>query len=107
MSTPAEKGSWLEQKENIDRMFYGLVATCVGLALADFAYHKHGHFDVEQLPGFHGFYGFAVFCFVVFVGVQLRRVLMRGEDYYAPEREPTPGGRGSGERTGAGEGGHG
>ncbi len=92
MSTDGEQLSWLERKRNIDRMFYGLVAICLGLALADLAYHKHTYFDLEKIPGFHGLYGFAVFCFAVFAGSLLRRGLMRGEDYYAPEREPTPGG---------------
>lgn len=92
-----EPKRWLDNKKNIDLMFYALCVTCVLLVLADLGYHKHGHFDFEQLPGFHFFYGFGVFAFVVFVGTNLRKVLMRDEDYYAPEREPTPGG---------GEGGH-
>lgn len=100
--TPAnEPKRWLDEKSNIDKLYYALVAVCVGLVVADFAYHKHGHFDFEQWYGFHFFYGFAVFAFVVFVGTNLRKVLMRDEDYYAPEREPTPGGTQRGE---AGEG---
>jgi len=91
--TPAnEPTRWLDEKKNVDKLYYALVGTCVLLVGADFAYHKHGHFDFEQWIGFHFFYGFAVFAFVVFVGTNLRRVLMRDEDYYAPEREPTPGG---------------
>jgi len=89
----SEPKRWLDDKKNIDRMFYVLCGTCAALVLADLGYHKHGHFDFENWIGFHFFYGFAVFAFVVFVGTNLRTFLMRDEDYYAPEREPTPGGK--------------
>ncbi|MGB0921122.1 MAG: hypothetical protein ACPG06_03565 [Alphaproteobacteria bacterium] len=55
---------------------------CAGLVVGDFLYHKHGHFEIENVPVFYGLYGFVAFIFVVFVGVGLRKILMRDEDYY-------------------------
>jgi hypothetical protein len=50
--------------------------------VADFGYHKHGQYGFESFPGFHAFYGFGSFVFLVFVAVQLRKIVMRDEDHY-------------------------
>ncbi len=77
-----ERKRWLDEPKNVNRIYYVLLAVCVLLVLADLAYHKHAHFGFEGWFGFYGFYGFAVFIFVVLAGKELRKVLMRGEDYY-------------------------
>jgi sterol desaturase/sphingolipid hydroxylase (fatty acid hydroxylase superfamily) len=77
-----EPERFLDKPKNVDRIWYALVATCVLLLLLEFAYHKHTHFEFEGWFGFYPFYGFIVFIFVVMVGKQLRKILMRGEDYY-------------------------
>jgi phosphatidylserine synthase len=59
-----------------------LIAVCVVVSLADFAYTKHGHFAFEQLPAFNSLYGFASYVFLVLTATQLRRILMRNEAYY-------------------------
>lgn len=79
---PDEKAYWLDNPKNVDRIFYALCTACAALVLADFAYHKHGHFDFEEMTGFHGLFGFGAYVGLVLSATQLRRVLKRDEDYY-------------------------
>lgn len=73
---------FFDQKKNIDRIYYGLLAVCVALTLADFTYHKHGHFDFEEIPAFHAGFGFLAYVGLVLTATQLRRLLKRKENYY-------------------------
>lgn len=59
-----------------------LVFLCAGLLLIDLAYHKHTHFDFEGWFGFFPLFGFAAYCIIVAGAKQLRRLVMRDEDYY-------------------------
>ena len=57
--------------------------TQASVVLADFgAYHKHGHFDFEELPGFNAAFGFLAYVGLVLSATQLRKLLKRDEDYY-------------------------
>jgi ABC-type nickel/cobalt efflux system permease component RcnA len=85
---------WIARHENTNKIWYGLVTVCVLLVLTDFVYHgffheKHGYFVFETAIAFHGIYGFGAFVFVVLLGKELRKLIMRSEDYYAiPITEP-------------------
>ena len=89
----------LDDPKNVDRIIWALVAVCVlvqvvelvglgfhaewlGIEFAGLAGNKHGHYDFEELLGFHAWYGFASCVALVIAATQLRRVLMRSEDYY-------------------------
>ncbi len=72
----------LDTARNVDRIYYVLLAVCLLLIPADLLYQKHAHFAFEDWFGFYGLFGFGVFVFVVLVGGQLRKILMRREDYY-------------------------
>ena len=61
---------------------WGLAAVCFGLVAVDLFYHKHVHFGFEEWFGIYGFFGFLAFFFIVLAGKELRKVLMRDEDYY-------------------------
>ena len=78
----AYKKDWLDNQANVKKIIIGVVIICVSLLIAEFFYHKHGHFAIENWFGFYGFYGFIVFCGIVLIGKQLRKFLMRSEDYY-------------------------
>lgn len=67
---------------NADRLYKALLIICIALFAAEFFYHKHGHFDFENIPGFYLFYGFVAYCAIVLTAKLLRKVLQRGEDYY-------------------------
>lgn len=92
MSAPSdEKTRWLDHKRNVDRVYYGLWAICIAVVLADFFYHKHVHYAWEELPGSYAFYGLVSCVVLVILAKELRKLIMRGEDYYDPpedEREP-------------------
>lgn len=67
-----------------DAFLYGLGAVCVLLFLGDFLYHKHGYFEIEELPGFYAIIGFLSCGVLAVLSGVLRNLLTRPEDYYAP-----------------------
>ena len=84
-----EKRYWLDDPKNVDKVVYTLYAVCGLLLLADFFYHKHVHFSFENWIGFYGLYGFFGSVLLVLLAKQLRKLVMRSEDYYdAPEEYP-------------------
>lgn len=78
---------WFERVENHRLLILLTVLICVGFGAADFFYHKHPHFSAEEIPVFYGLFGFAAFFFVVLAGAQLRKLIMRPEDYYDDQEE--------------------
>ncbi len=55
---------------------------CIILLLLEFTVDRHGETELEDLLFFPAFFGF-VSCIIIFkVGVALRSVFMRDEDYY-------------------------
>jgi len=78
---------WIARPENTNTIWYTLVFICVALIVGDFVYHsfmheKHGYFSFETAIGFHAAYGFGAFIFVVLLGKELRKLIMRPEGYY-------------------------
>jgi hypothetical protein len=78
----AEQRYWLDAPANVDRLVRGFYAVCALLLLLDLFIPKHGAFAIEHLFGFYAFFGFLACVTLVLVAKQLRRVLMRPEDYY-------------------------
>ena len=78
----AEKRYWLDERKNVDKVFYALCALCAVVVLSDLFYDKHGHFSFEEVIGFHAGFGFVAYVGLVLLAKQLRRVLKRDEDYY-------------------------
>lgn len=76
--------SGITEPRNATRIFYVLLVICVGLALADFLYHKHAYFDVEEFPAIYALVGFVAYATVVFLAKGLRLIIKRPEDYYEP-----------------------
>lgn len=83
MSAPNDgRKYWLDEPRNVRLLLRLLVGFGALLVLADFVYHKHVHFPVEKFFGFYAIFGFAAFVGIVLAGKQLRKILMRPEDYY-------------------------
>jgi uncharacterized membrane protein YkgB len=69
-------------KETVGKLIVALIVFCVFVVLLDFGYEKHGHYDFEKIPGFHAVFGFVSFVLLVLSATQMRKLVMRREDYY-------------------------
>lgn len=79
---PGEKRYWLDDPRNVTRLaraFYAICALMIGI---DVFVPKHGPFRIEHVFGFYGVFGLVACVALVLIAKQLRRVLMRSEDYY-------------------------
>lgn len=74
---------WVDRPGSANKLFWILGAICLGLFLYDFTFEKHGHFEMEHLPGFFGVFGFIAFAAVIFGAKALRVLIKRPEDFYA------------------------
>ncbi len=55
---------------------------CIVLLLLEFVGHRHGEFEIEKLLFFPALFGY-ISCIIIFkLGVALRSIFMRDEDYY-------------------------
>lgn len=79
------------------RLMIVLGAAFIGLAGADIFHRRHALFSWEGLWGFHAWFGFAAFAFVVLMGWPLRDLLSRPENYYGPEGKKSDGDKGGGD----------
>ena len=77
-----ERRYWLDEPRNVDRIVYALYAVCGLLIVIDPLVHKHGPFAIGHWLGFYGIFGFLACVALVFIARQLRRIVMRQEDYY-------------------------
>ena len=84
MTEPArgEKKYWLDDPQNVGKLYRGLWILCALLVTVDLFYTKHIEFPIERLLGFFGFYGFVSCVFLVLAAKQLRKIVGRDEDYY-------------------------
>lgn len=76
-----EPGMW-DRKENVSRLLVVFYVLCTLLVLLDLVIHRHVYHPWERLFGFHAWYGLVSCWMLVVLAKQMRRVLMRSEDYY-------------------------
>ena len=75
--------SWFEKPASVRLLIGGLVLVCVLLGVADLFYkNDHAHFDIERTFAFQAWFGFVTFVVIVFLGIALRPIIKRDEDYY-------------------------
>ena len=87
-----ERERFLDRRENVQKVLRTLYAICAFLLLIDLvnfvlqqlevADWRHAYRVWEEFPGFYTIYGFVACVLLVLGAKQLRRVLMRGEDFY-------------------------
>ena len=77
-----KKTHFFDKKENIKKILYVFYALCALLFAADFVIHRHIYHSWEELPGFYAIFGFVACVVLVLLATQMRKLLMRGEDYY-------------------------
>jgi uncharacterized membrane protein len=83
-SPPGEKNYWLDDRQNVDKIFWVVIVVCVALMLVEPFYHKHPYFGIDGSFGFYGWFGFLACAGLVLVARALGRILGRREDYYRP-----------------------
>ncbi len=77
-----ERTHIFDNPANVKRVLVMLYAACALLLLADFVLHRHIEHPLEELPGFYAVYGFVGCVTLVVAAKELRRLVMRPEDYY-------------------------
>ena len=56
--SPTEgKKYWLDERRNVEKIFWGLVLVCAALGLADFFYDQHPQSATEAIPALYGLSG--------------------------------------------------
>jgi len=76
-----------DNHENVKRLIRIFFSISFVLFILDFIIHRHLSFEeegfsVEKWPGFYAVYGFVACVLLVLVAKQMRKLLMRREDYY-------------------------
>lgn len=78
----ADKQHLFDNPRNVKRVLFGLYAVCTTLLLADVVYHRHVVTPAEEIFGFYAVYGFVACVLLVLIAKEMRKLLMRKEDYY-------------------------
>jgi len=71
-----------DKPENIRIIKLIFLTGLVVLFLIDFVTHRHAKFSIEGIPAFYALYGFVACVTLVLIAKGLRKIVMRGEDYY-------------------------
>lgn len=74
---------WADNPHQVSVLIKGLMVLCLLLFVLDFIIHRHAYFSYERWYGFYAFAGFVSFSLIVLAAKQLRRLIIRPEDYYA------------------------
>ncbi len=77
-----EKAHMFDNSRNIKLVIYTLYGLCAIFFVADAFVHRHIDHAWEKLFGFHGVYGFVACVLLVIGAKELRKLIMRKEDYY-------------------------
>ena len=77
-----EKRHIFDSKKNVKRVLKALVVACVLTAGADSVYHRQVVHPFEALWGFYAIFGFVACVVLVLLAKEMRKILMRDEDYY-------------------------
>ena len=78
---------WMDKPARVKRLFLVFYVICGILFVAEWILGRateHAH-PWEWFPQFYVLYGFLSFWFLVLVAKQMRKLLMRSEDYYDAE----------------------
>lgn len=78
----SDKPYWLDKRKNVMLLIRIFLGICVVMLLLDLVFHRHELFTWEGWFGFYGFFGFVACVTLVLVAREMRKVLMRKEDYY-------------------------
>lgn len=77
-----QKEHFFDQPENVKRVLWGFYTICIILVIVDFFVHRHIGFAWEKIPAFYAIYGFIACVVLVVIAKEMRKLVMRKEDYY-------------------------
>lgn len=80
----AKRFLWADSTSSVERVILYLGILCGVLFILDFIVHRHAYAPGEGLPGFYAVVGFVAFTLIVLGASQLRRLILRNENYYSP-----------------------
>ena len=80
----AKRFLWADSPDAVQRLIKGLGILCAVLFVLDFIIHRHAYAPGEGTPGFYAVVGFGAFTVIVLGATQLRRLILRNENYYSP-----------------------
>lgn len=78
----SEKKHIFDNPRNVSWVIRGLFIGCALLVIADLFVHRHVSHPLEELFGFYAFYGFFACVVLVLIAKEMRKFLMRDENYY-------------------------
>ena len=81
----SERQHYFDNPDNVKLLLRVFYAICAALVLVEFVYHRHTVHPWENLWGFYAGYGFVACVLLVLVAKELRKLVMRDEDYYDSE----------------------
>ena len=90
MSKTSDEAHVFDDPRNHRRLVRGLSLTCTLLLGVDAVVHRHVLHPWETLFGFYALYGFVACVVLVLLAKELRKLVMRDEDYYE-HRSPSGG----------------
>ena len=85
-NTP-EKRHLFDDPRNVRRLLAVFFTICAGLLLTDFIFDRHAIHPWEVWPGFYAVFGFVVSVGLVLGAKELRKILMRKENYYDDDEQ--------------------
>jgi hypothetical protein len=82
MQQDDEKQHLFDKPENVNRLLRGFYIVRGVLFALDFVLHRHTIHAWEDFPGFYAIFGFVACVVLVLVAREMRKIVMRREDYY-------------------------
>lgn len=79
---PGEKPHIWDKPENVRRFLTLFWIICGVLFVADFFVDRYQEHPLESVPAIYAIYGFVGIALLIVIAKQLRKVVMRSEDYY-------------------------
>ena len=80
---PKDDGRGRSDRPGRGTMIYrALFGLCLVLLLIDVFYERHAKSGIEHTLGFYGIYSLACCVLLVLLARGIRKLVMRGEDYY-------------------------
>ena len=71
-----------DNPRNVKRAIYALYAVCAISLLGEFVINRHVDHPWEALFGLYPLYGFGACVLLVLIAKEMRKILMRKDDYY-------------------------